>query len=126
MISRGAWYLVSFKPSPYMTCVLLKIKWVLIYQVKIQFETYLDESYVWVWFKKESFKKTNTESATSSHGLLLGHLHIYGVYGQKKWGVWSRCLSSLVHWTNPKCFLTYMESIKFPFLKTDFHKICYS
>lgn len=39
---------------------------------------------------------------------------------KKKWGVWSRCLSSLVHWTNPKCFLAYMESLKISFSKNRF------
>lgn len=31
--------------------------------------------------------KIQHESATSSHGLLFGHLHRYGVYGPKRWGV---------------------------------------
>ena len=66
------------------------------------------------------------ESTTSSQGLLLGHLHIYGIYGEREWEEWPRCLSSLVHCTNPKCTLTYLESLKFLFLKTDYHKIFYS
>ena len=68
-----------------------------------------------VWVENDSFKKANMESGTTSQCLLLGHLYINDIYGQRV----PRSLSCLVHWTNAKCFLHHMETLNLPYKYTE-------